>query len=171
MSNAVMLSRRLLVDIQNVSNGGDSSNRKQNKFLKALSLFGELVSNMGEAQSKLNHAVSLLKSSIENDYKAFSTSKEREKEDILIKWEDLSRTLRSRPLPPVQNLFDAFLTRRIRRKVDFIISSSERFVEKLKGELYPNLNRPLSQDQLKELAKKFEHLPKEMLEDLVSDDC
>jgi hypothetical protein len=170
--------RLLARDIKNFSKGNAVRHKKkESKISNSLKSIAKSLKNIVKSLARivtvnlqLKAAIKIVNKSIKIDYRQFTATGEREKEDILIKWEGLGRTLNKHAaaLPPVGS---SIFTKGVARKSNEVIDTVNNFIDNLKDELYPNLNKPLSQDQMRVLAKKFEHLPKEMLEDLVSEDC
>jgi hypothetical protein len=101
------------------------------------------------------------------EYEIFSKSDERGKEDIIIKWERVSKKvntqMKSTPDYIPLSLKGTFS---LLRKIVFRINE---YTNELKEGFYGDLNKPLSQEYLKELSSKFSHLPKDVLDNLASD--
>jgi len=163
--------QKLLVrDIQNFSKENPVRHKKpERSFFSLLKSVAKSLMQIVTVSFQLKLALKLINTSMKNDYKKFSVASDREKEDILIKWEGLGITLNkhSGDLPATGS---SIFTKGIVRKSNEIVNTVNDFIDNLKGELYPNINQPLSQEYLQRLSKKFGHLPKEMLEDLISDE-
>jgi len=134
------------------------------EFEKELKVVERQNNLLEEKASKLTDTI---KKAIKNDYDLFLKSDDRGKEDIIIQWERIKKEISDMILPsrPTDAENGNFLPRKIHGLLDVTID----FENKIKYELYGNAERVYSQKELEELAAKFSHLPKEILDDLASD--
>ncbi|WP_183575138.1 hypothetical protein HDF18_14360 [Mucilaginibacter sp. X5P1] len=169
MSYALNSPKLLVRDIENFSKENSiAQNSNENKFIFILKLIGNTIAKIIHMNIQLNQSLKILRVSIKNDYQKFSHSEHREKEDILIKWERLSHKLndRAKKIPSKSSVF----TKGIRDKSLYIVAVTNQFVGDMHSDLYPNMATPLSQEYLKELEKRFSHLPNDVLNDLRSEE-
>lgn len=167
MSYALYSPKLLVRDIENFSK--ENSNAlitKENKLISILKRIANTIAKLIQVNIQLKQASKVLRAGIKRDYNIFMQSEHREKEDMLIKWERLARTLKehSTKMPPKST----FLSRGIVNKSVYIVETVNHFVDDLRNVLYPNADTPLSQEYLKELSEKFKHLPQDVLDDITS---
>ena len=112
-------------------------------------------------------AIKKINGKFRNDYKEFLITDYRSKEDILIKWEQLSRTLHAHATNELEKA--SFISKGITDKSFRIIENVNSFIAQLKSALYPSVKKQRSRAEQEKHSAKFLHLPQDVLEDLATD--
>lgn len=156
-----------LRDIKRNLPQGDTHAKNNEKTLgKLLVSLGETLLKVAIVNIQLRRALNLVGMQIKSDYHVFLKSDHHGKEDILIKWEKLGTVLNSHMTTRQDS---SFLSIGMVRKTTKIVGIVSDFIKKLETELYPASNQNYSQEYLKKLSKKFEHFPKDVMDDLTSE--
>lgn len=167
--------RLLVMEIEEFSEGKDNVVNNVNcndgsqkpTFLKSLWELLKSIGKIAQLNNSLRVAHKKVVYSIKKDSKLLTTLTDiRDKEDVYIKWERLSRQLNKHKSKRPERT--TFLTKGVATKSFKIIDLVNNFVENLKAELYPP-KKPLSLAQQKKYVEKFKHLPQDVLEDLAAD--
>jgi hypothetical protein len=151
---------------RNLSQEDTHAKNNEKSFWKLLLGFGKSLVKVAMVNIELRKALNSIISQTNKDYDTFLKSDHTAKEDMLIKWEKLGRALNTHMKTKPKS---GFLSRGIVKKTTKILDMVNDFSKKLDSELYPAANQKFSQEYLEKLSKNFEHLPKDIMDDLTSE--